>query len=204
MDKKTLALNTFVQKFGILRENEKDVFSRIVNKLFQVNYLTIQKLADANDYRFILFYKELFDSFFQLVDFQLEIKKHDEVIFIRNFHHFNKLKLKKEESLVLLIFRILFQKKKESFSHNKKVEVYLQDIYTELKNIGYSEIRKLNKETFKRVLILLRQYNIIDYSDNSNYLSDHLIIIIYPSILYLVNLEMIEYYQELLSSKQAI
>ncbi|WP_017193768.1 DUF4194 domain-containing protein [Vaccinium witches'-broom phytoplasma] len=203
MDKKTQELHIFSSKFEQLKEKEKDLFSRIVNKLFQVNYLTLQKMADANDYRFILLHRELFYSFFQLADFELEIKKHDEVIFIHNLHHFNKLKLKKEESLILFIFRILFQQKKEKTSSNAKIEVFLQDIFKELKHIGYSEVQNFNKETVKKTLTILRQYNIIDYSDHNNHLSDDLTITIYPSILYLIDIEMIKHYQELFLLKQS-
>ncbi|WP_432729401.1 DUF4194 domain-containing protein ['Prunus avium' virescence phytoplasma] len=126
MDQKTKEFYIFVEKFKILKEQEKNIFSKIVNKLFQVNYLTIQKIEDANDYRFILLYKELFSSFFKLSDFQLEIKKYDEVILIKNLNHFNKLKLRKEESLILLILRILFQQKEKL---NLIMVMLLQYIY---------------------------------------------------------------------------
>jgi hypothetical protein len=203
MDTKTQELNIFSQKFEQLKEKEKDLFSRIVNKLFKVNYLTLQKNADANDYRFILLNQELFYAFFKLADFELEVKKNDEVIFIHNLHHFNKLKLKKEESLILFIFRILFQQKKEKTPSNTKIEVFLQDIFTELKHIGYSEVQKFNKEAIKKTLTMLRQYNIIDYSDYNNHLSNDLMIVIYPSILYLIDIEMIKHYQELFLLKQS-
>ncbi|WAN63239.1 DUF4194 domain-containing protein [Candidatus Phytoplasma rubi] len=199
MDQKTKEFYIFVEKFKILKEQEKNIFSKIVNKLFQVNYLTIQKIEDANDYRFILLYKELFSSFFQLSDFQLEIKKYDEVIFIKNLNHFNKLKLKKEESLILLILRILFQQKKEIKSnYGNLITIYLQDIYYKLNSIAYKEVKKLTKEKIRNILMLFRRYNIINYIDND--LSDGSIITIYNSILYLIDLDMIEQYKKLLNS----
>ncbi|MDV3197608.1 MAG: hypothetical protein Q8879_00835, partial [Candidatus Phytoplasma australasiaticum] len=88
MDQKTQDLQVFYQKFQILKEKEKDIFSRIINKLFQVNYLTSQKNSDLNDYRFILLHQEMFISFLKLVDFELEIHKHDEVIFLKNIQQF--------------------------------------------------------------------------------------------------------------------
>ncbi|MDV3164896.1 MAG: DUF4194 domain-containing protein, partial [Candidatus Phytoplasma australasiaticum] len=168
--------------------------------LFQVNYLTSQKNSDLNDYRFILLHQEMFISFLKLIDFELEIQKHDEVIFIKNVQQLNKLRIKKEESLLLFLFRILFQKKKELVPLNHKVEIYLQDIYLELKSIGYTEMHKLTKEKIKNSLLLFKQYNIIDFSDYNHYLPNDLIIRIYPTILYLINLGMLQYYQELFTT----
>ncbi|MBP3059307.1 DUF4194 domain-containing protein [Texas Phoenix palm phytoplasma] len=203
-DTKTKQLHIFVNNFENLKEQEKNIFSRIVNKLFQTNYITIQKNSDANDYRFIILYNELFSSFFKLSDFELEIKKHDEVIFIKNIHNFNKFRLKKEESLILLVISLLFYKKKDKISLNQKVEFFLNDIYKELNNIGFLEIKKLTKERMKNFLLLLRKYNIIDFQYNSNNLSDNLIITVFNSIIYLIDLEMIQQYKELLIKKENI
>ncbi|MDV3166992.1 MAG: DUF4194 domain-containing protein [Vigna little leaf phytoplasma] len=201
MDDKTQALNFFVDKFTLLKEQEKNIFSKIVNKLLQVNYLTKQKKSDENDYRFILLYKDIFETFLKLLDFNLEIKKHDEVLFIRNVNHFNKLKLKKEESLLLLILRILFQKKREISPSHVQVEILLKQIYKELNNIGFVTINKLTKKQMKETLMLFRQYNIIDYIDYHNILSDDLSIKIYPSILYLIDVDMIKQYKESLTAE---
>ncbi|MFR0367945.1 DUF4194 domain-containing protein [Candidatus Phytoplasma palmae] len=203
-DTKTKQLHIFVNNFENLKEQEKNIFSRIVNKLFQTNYITIQKHSDANDYRFIILYNELFSSFFKLSDFELEIKKHDEVIFIKNIHNFNKLKLKKEESLILLVISLLFYKKKDKIALNQKVEFFLNDIYKELNNIGFLEIKKLTKEKMKQFLLFLRKYNIIDFQYNSNNLSDNLVITVFNSIMYLIDLEMIQKYKELLIKKENI
>ncbi|TVY12323.1 DUF4194 domain-containing protein [Candidatus Phytoplasma pini] len=200
MEHKLQCLKEFCKKFEFLKEQEQNLFSKIINKLLQVNYLTAQKSADINDYHFLLLHKEIFIFFLQLLDFELKIEKQDEVIFIKNLNHFNKLKLKKEESLILLILRILFQQKKENLGNYDKVTIYLQNIYQELTKISYVEIKKLTKEKMKNILVLFRRYNIIDYSDN-DYLLDNLIIIIYPSILYIIDLKMVQQYKELIDNK---
>jgi hypothetical protein len=200
MNKIILSLNEFVNKFEKLKETEKKNFSRIINKLLQVNYITIQKKTDINDYRFILLYQDIIRFFFQLADFDLEIKYLNEVIFIKNKQNWNKLKLSKEESLVLLVLSIFFYRKKElNNSHNLKIEIFLKDVYKELSNIGYTEIKKLNKEKMKKILSLFCKYNIINFPDHSNIIDDDLIICIYPTILYLIDLEMVKEYQKLLN-----
>ncbi|MDV3168122.1 MAG: DUF4194 domain-containing protein [Candidatus Phytoplasma stylosanthis] len=194
-------IDIFVDNFKKIKEQEKKIFSRIVNKLFQVNYLTIQKKEDINDYHFILLQEKLFSSFFKLIDFKLEIKKYDGVIFIKNLLNFNKLKLKKEESLILLILRVLFQDKKETTANNI-IQIYLKDIYHKLYNINYKEIKKLNKSKIKNILSLLKKHNIINLIDDNDILKDDSIIQIYPSIIYLIDLDMIEEYQKIFNSKE--
>ncbi|MDV3196000.1 MAG: DUF4194 domain-containing protein [Candidatus Phytoplasma stylosanthis] len=194
-------IDIFVDNFKKIKEQEKKIFSRIANKLFQVNYLTIQKKEDINDYHFILLQEKLFSSFFKLVDFKLEIKKYDGVIFIKNLLNFNKLKLKKEESLILLILRILFQDKKETTANNI-IQIYLKDIYHKLYNINYKEIKKLNKSKIKNILSLLKKHNIINLINDNDILKDDSIIQIYPSIIYLIDLDMIEEYQKIFNSKE--
>lgn len=55
---KSQAIKQFNEAYTEMKEGEKNNFSRIVNKLYQVNFLTKRKPGDQNDYRFILAYKE--------------------------------------------------------------------------------------------------------------------------------------------------
>ncbi|KAB8122108.1 DUF4194 domain-containing protein ['Cynodon dactylon' phytoplasma] len=192
----------FSKKFEKLEEKEKKFFSRIINKLLQVNFITSKKKSDINDYHFIVLYKDIFSFFFKLADFELKIKNENEVIFIKSKNNFNKLKLNKEESLVLLAICILFYNKKESSPSMSIIEIYLQDIYKELGNIGYTEIKKITKEKMKKILSMLYKYNIIDFYDNkniSNNLTEDLIIKIYPTIMHLIDLETVQQYQKILN-----
>lgn len=82
------------------------------------------------------------------------------------------------------------------------IEIYLQDIYKELGNIGYTEIKKITKEKMKKILSMLYKYNIIDFYDNkniSNNLTEDLIIKIYPTIMHLIDLETVQQYQKILN-----
>ncbi len=103
MMNKGQAAKRFAENYQELKEAEKTSFSRVCNKLLQVNLLTSKKIGDANDYRFILAYKELFDAFFSIVDFSLNIERHEQVVYIKNESVFNHLRLKKEESLIWLL-----------------------------------------------------------------------------------------------------
>ena len=187
---KTQATKQFSENFLDLKEAEKTTFSRIVNKLLQVNLLTKRKIADANDYRFILAFKEIFEAFFVLMDFSLNIKREDEVVYITNDSLYNHLRLKKEESILLLVLRILYQRKKDFVTLDEDVEIFLHEIHSELMRIGYLDNKRITKDKLKPTLSFLRSYNLIDYIDRG--LHDDARIKIYPTIIYVTNLESIK------------
>ncbi|HHX76179.1 MAG TPA: DUF4194 domain-containing protein [Acholeplasmataceae bacterium] len=181
---KNQAVKKLNEEFVTLKEAEKTVFSRIVNKLLQVNFITRKKIADANDYRFVLAYKELFDAYFALADFELNIERHEEVLYIKNVSNFNHLRLRKAESVLLLVLRMLYQSKMDVITLDENVEIYLYEVHDELAKIGYLDNKRMTKETLKPSLQLLRNYNIIDYMDRR--LNDDARIKIYPTILFVV------------------
>lgn len=187
---KSQAIKQFNEAYTEMKEGEKNNFSRIVNKLYQVNFLTKRKPGDQNDYRFILAYKEVFESFFTLTDFNLFIMRADEVVYIQNENYFNHMRLRKTESILMLVIRILYQRKKDLITLDENVEIYLSEIHDELSRIGYLDNKRITKDKLKPGLTFLRNYNLIDYIDKG--LHDDARIKIYPTILYVTNLETIK------------
>ncbi|NWH10377.1 DUF4194 domain-containing protein [Acholeplasma laidlawii] len=190
MMNKNQAIKKLSEEFVVLKEAEKTVFSRIVNKLLQVNFITRKKIADANDYRFVLAYKEIFEAYFCLSDFELIIERHEEVLYIKNISNFNHLRLRKAESILLLIIRMLYQSKMNVITLDENVEIYLSEVHDELTKVGYLDNKRMTKETLKPSLQLLKSYNIIDYMDSK--LNDDARIKIYPTILYVIRTDSIK------------
>ena len=186
---KKLSAKEFIDLYLEQKESEKTNFSRITNKLLQVNYITKRKTQDANDYRFIRAYKEMFDAFLALMDFELHISLENEVIYITNESTYNHLRLRKLESIMILVIRIIYQNKKDYVTLDEDVEISLFEIHDKLSQIGYLDNKRVTKEKLKPVLMFLRGYNIIDYIDRD--LHDDARIKIYPTILYITNLESI-------------
>lgn len=183
---KTQAIKRFSEDYQNLKEGEKTEFSRICNKLLQVNFLTKRKPGDGNDYRTILAFKEVFESFFALIDFELNIKREDEVVYIKNEAVYNHLRLRKAESVLLLVTRILYQRKMDFVTLDEDVEIFLYEIHDELTRIGYLDNKRITKNDLRPALQMMRAYNIIDYIDVG--LSDDARIKIYPTILYVTDL----------------
>ena len=184
---KSQAMKQLNDNYLLLKEGEKSNFSRIVNKLFQVNFITKKKPGDTSDYRFILAWKEIFEAYLALTDFQLNIHREDEVVYIANEQLFNHMRLRKTESIIILVLRILYQRKKDFVTLDENVEIYLHEIHSELMRVGYLDNKRITKDRLKPALTFLRGYNIIDYIDRG--LHDDARIKIYPTILYVTNLE---------------
>lgn len=184
---KRQAFLEFNKLYENLKEGEKSEFSRITNKLLQVNYLTKRKQGDLTDYMFILGYKNIFEAFLAMLDFELEIKRESEVVYIKNESNFNHLTLRKTDSILLLVLRVLYQKKKENITINDDVEINLFEVHNELTRIGYLDNKRITKNELKPALSMFRSYNIIDYIDTG--LHDDCRIKIYPTIQYVVNIE---------------
>jgi len=187
---KAAAFKKFNEYYPKLKEREKDDISRIVNKLLQVNFLTKKKKSDANDYRTILGYKEVFEAFFWLIDFSMEIKREDEVVYIINDERYNHISLKKNESTLILILRVIFNRKQDIVRIDEDVEVFLYEIHEELARIGFFDDKnnkRITKAELKPALMFLKNHNIIDYIDRS--LEDDARIKIYPTIIYATNLD---------------
>ena len=191
---KTTALKIFNENYNNFKEGEKNNFSRIVNKMLQVNYLTRRKIGDSNDYRFILAFQEAFKAFFALIDFSLNIHREDEVVYIVNDERYNYISLRKTE----LVLRVIFQRKQDVVTLDEDVEVFLYEIHDELARIGYLDNKRITKNELKPALTFLRGYNIIDYIDKG--LHDDARIKIYPTILYITNLDGIKEVVEKLDS----
>ncbi len=184
---KTQAIRKFNEEYTNLKEGEKTEFSRIVNKMLQVNFITKRRSPDSNDYRMILAFKEVFEAFFALIDFELIIKREDEVVFIKNEAVYNHLRLRKADSVLLLVTRILYQRKMDYITLDEDVQIFLYEIHDELTRIGYLDNKRITKNDLKPALQMMRGYNIIDYIDSN--LSDDARIKIYPTILYVTDLD---------------
>jgi len=112
------------------------------------------------------------------------------VVYIENEQLFNHMRLRKTESILILILRILYQHKKDYVTLDEDVEIYLHEIHSELTRIGYLDHKRITKDRLKPALTFLRNYNIIDYIDRG--LHDDARIKIYPTILYVTNYESIK------------
>ncbi|WP_294581890.1 DUF4194 domain-containing protein [uncultured Thomasclavelia sp.] len=198
MDKYRIATN-FYNQFIRLTDAKKEEFSRLTNKLLSVNYLCASRPRDREDYYKIVADLDVYINYFLLMDYVLEHHSVDKVINLYNNQNYNRYMFKKNESLVILLLRRFYYQKMQEISLLDDITITLEELHDAISETGIVE-KRLNKGEIKEIFRVLRRYNIIDLSSNS--LEDSTIIIIYPTILYVLPIERLEEIDNMLSDYQ--
>lgn len=166
---------------------EKDEFKRLCNKLLSTCFLCKDNVTSRGDYYFILKYKEKFVTYLEILGYRLEINQEYGVIQLTNSQNFNRLNLKLFESVILLIFRILYDEKRRELSQSDEVIVNLGDVQDKFLSLKLRE-KMIDKTTMRNALHLFRRFQLIEILDRD--LGDEESrILIFDSILMAVRVE---------------
>lgn len=180
---------SFYNKFIRLSDQKKEEFSRLCNKLLSYNYICATKPKDQEDYYKIIGELELYVDYFALMDYIVEHHSVDKVVNIYNQQNYNRYHFKKNESVILLILRKHYYLKMQEVSLLDHITMTLEELHDSLNSTGIFE-KRINKTELKDIFKILKRYNIIDIMGNSD--DDQAVIIIYPTILYVLPMQQIE------------
>ena len=172
---------------GMLQK-DKDEFRRICNKLIG-NCFLVRSGGEGNrrDYYFVTKHREQFQDYLGVLGYRLEINEEYGVVQLTNPQNYNRLNLKLNESVILLILRILYDEKKRELSMSDEVIVNLGDIQDKYLTLEIRD-RMVDRTTMRNVLHLFRRFQLIELLDRD--LSDEESrILIYSSIVMAVRLE---------------
>lgn len=181
--------------FEGMMQREQDEFRRIMNRLMATCFILKKKEQTRSDYYFILRHREVFDRYIDVLGYQLEINEEYGVIQLVNRENYNHLLLTLNESIILLILRILFDEKKRELSVTDVV-VNTGDVQEKYLSMNIRE-DQLGKKVLGDALRKFRRYNIVELLDR-NMLQEDARIIIYDSILMAVRTDDIRRVSELL------
>lgn len=124
-------------------------------------------------------YKDIFDEFFKILDLEVVLNQQQGSVMLKGFNQGQTLRLKRDETLVLLILRLLYHEKLKETSLNENVVCLVSDIHTKY---DYLEIKKrLNKTDLVAALRLFRRYNLIEATGDLSTSSCRIVIM--PTIL---------------------
>ncbi len=174
-----------LENYDGFSQTQKNMFQDIANRLLANTFLARDKENNKNDYYFLINYKDTFDEFFQILGYELKIDNQLGIVMLQGLQTNNSIKLKRDETIVLLILRILYHEKMKETSLNENIVISIEDIHTKY---NYLEIKKrINKTDLVSSLRLFRRFNIIEFLGDINQSSTRLII--FPTILYAINTE---------------
>ncbi len=187
----------FYNKYVRLSDSKKEEFSRLTNKLLSYNYICASRPRDLDDYYKIIADLDLYVSYFALMDYVLENHSVDKVVNLYNLQNYNRYSFKKNESVILL--RKFYYQKMQEISLLDDITITLQQLHDAINTTGIFG-KRINKSELKEVFRVLKRYNIIDLTGNSD--DDNAVIIIYPTILYVLPVERLEEIDNILADYQ--
>lgn len=170
---------------------QKEKFRGCANKLLNSCFLLKKKEDTRNDYIFLLQNKELFYEYFDLLGYKIDINEMYGVASLVSYTGTGRLRLKKNESILLLILRLLYIEKRKELSLNDDVVVTTEEIHQKYDMLNIDSKQKLDKSTLRSTFSTFRKYNLIQSLD-SDILDYEARIKIYPSILFAITNENID------------
>ena len=149
-------LNTY-ETFNVTQQNQ---FRDTANKLLSNTFLCRDKRDNKENYYFLMSYKEVFDEFFKILGYEIVLDTTTGSVMLEGASASNTLKLKRDESIILLILRLLYHEKAKDTSLNDNIICSVADIH---EKYDYLQIkRKLNKTDLVSSMRLFRKYNLVE------------------------------------------
>ena len=170
---------------------QKEKFRSAANKLLNQCFIVKKKEDTRSEYIFILEYKAKFEEYFDLLGYELKINETSGVIALLNYNGTGRLRLKKIESILLLIFRLLYIEKKKEIGLIDDVLVLTNQVHEKYKLLQIEGKPHIDKTAFREAIRLFKRYNILTNMD-TDVTQDDARIIIFPSILFAVPVENID------------
>ena len=165
--------------YDTLNTTQKNYFADVCNKLLANTYLARDKRDNKEAYYFVVSYKDLFEEYFKLMHMDLEINRDLGTISLSNTNSSTILKLKKDESVMLLIIRLLYHEKLKETSINTNIVISISDLHAKYDMLEIK--RKINKTDLIAMLRLFRRYNLIEPMGDLNNSNTQLVV--FPTIL---------------------
>lgn len=179
MSNKSVNAENFAEEYKTLKDTEKVVFSKVVNKLLGETFLVKEKTEDKDDFYFFCENLALFTNYFAIIDYEVVYDKYNNVCYIRKQENKYREKLTKFDTALILILRQLYYLKRREASSDGKAVVQLEEVIEKIKSSKiFSDDKKVN--SYKDSLIKLRKYKVIDFSATN--ITEELIICILPTI----------------------
>lgn len=149
-----------LEQLNTFPKDVQETFQRVCNILLTSNFIAKDKKDNTKYYYFVVNYKQYFDEFFELLGHEVIINNEIGAVQLKNTYNPGNLRLKKEETYVILILRILYQEKLINTTLNNTVQITVDEIHNKYQTFGFK--RKMFKTELVSALRLFKKYNIID------------------------------------------
>ena len=185
---RNLACEEYAKDYIELTDTRKNTFSRLCNKLLNDNFIYAYRQEDRNDYYEILSMKKLIENYFSMMDFDLVHVDSYKLFYIQTNADRNRIRLKKLDTVIVLVFRLLYHKGSLDINSSSDISTTLGKMITEINQTGIFKSQP-SMTDYMESLRLLKRYKLIDY--NFKDFKEDNVIVIYPTILYVAKVDSI-------------
>lgn len=186
----------------ILEESlvQKDKFRSAANKLLNHCFIIKRREDMRNDYVFVVQNKRLFDEYFDLLGYELRVNESSGVIGLLSLTGTGRLRLKKIESVLLLILRLLYIEKKKEIGLSDDVVIMAEEIHDKYGMLKIQSKPAIDKTTLRDVIRLFKRFNLADTID-SDVTRPEARIVVYPSVLFAMTSDNINELYDIVNEK---
>ena len=198
---RNLACEEYAKGYIELTDTRKNTFSRLCNKLLNDNFVYAYRQEDRNDYYEILSMKKLIENYFSMMDFDLVHVDSYKLFYIQTNADRNRIRLKKLDTVIVLVFRLLYHKGSLDINSSSDISTTLGKMITEINQTGIFKSQP-SMTDYMESLRLLKRYKLIDY--NFKDFKEDNVIVIYPAILYVAKVDSINMLNDKLKTYIAV
>ena len=157
-------------------EIKEEIANYLLNNCFLIGSVD----STREKYYYVINHEEAFRSIFQPIGYTLVIHRNLRVVQLVNNHGTGRLALKKYESIILLIFRLLYVEKRESLSTNvDEVITTVEEIKNEYEKLNLP--KRFDRSFLEDSIKNIKRYNLVQPLEKLENMSAR--IQIYPSVM---------------------
>ncbi|OQX93863.1 MAG: hypothetical protein B6I17_01335 [Tenericutes bacterium 4572_104] len=184
-----------LENFDSLNSSQRNLFTRTCLKLLSTGFLARDKKDNKDMYYFLLSYKKYFDEYFGIINYEIILDRENGAVQLTHTDNSNLLRLKKEETIILLILRILYHEHLADTSVNDNIVVRIDELHQYYESLELK--KKINKTDLVRILRMYKKFNLIEPIGDITKSNSK--IIIFPTILFAINTTAINDVYDLIS-----
>ncbi len=180
------------ERFEKLGTKDKEEFKRVLNKLLRVNYINrdIYSMREKEmrinfEYRFLDRNFLLYEEYLALGGWSLNKDDRFGVIYISSDYEFNRARINKFTTLILLTLRLIYDEERENLTLKKEVSLTVHDLVQKMLVLGIVDKRPAFDKLHKS-LQSLQGFNLIERM-NGIWKEADTRFLIYPSILFVIS-----------------
>ncbi|MFA7561463.1 MAG: DUF4194 domain-containing protein [Candidatus Izemoplasmatales bacterium] len=176
-----------LEKYEEFNQGQKQLFAKTCLRLLQNSFIARDKDDNKEMYYFLLSFKSYFDEYFDVMNFEIVLDREVGAVQLINRDGSNLLRLNKEETLVLLILRILYHQHLMRTSINDNVVIKVDEIHQYYDSLELK--KKINKTDLVKILRTYRRLNLLESLGDITKANTR--IVVYPTVLLAINTQAI-------------